>query len=143
MTCGCAVSARTVGGAGGGVSLPVSHGEKLGFILNADSKILLETKNGILFFPRCLSFGFSCLEIYLRGSQNWKEELVPTKSLLPTVYPFPGRCGGGRYCHKQQTFARNTWEVTLLHPSPRGLVTKSMERKPSLFAPGWEDCGVI
>lgn len=57
MTCGWAVSAGTVGGAGGGVGLPGSHGEKLGFILSADSKILLETKNGILFFPHCLSFG--------------------------------------------------------------------------------------
>lgn len=47
----------TVGGARGGVSLPGSHGEKLEFILSADSKILLETKNGILFFLHCLSFG--------------------------------------------------------------------------------------
>lgn len=56
MTCGCAVNARRVGGAGGGVSLPGSHEEKLGFILSADSKILLETKNGILFFPHRPSF---------------------------------------------------------------------------------------
>lgn len=111
MTCGWAVSAGTVGGAGGGVSLPGSHGEKLGFILSADSKILLETKNGILFFPHCL-LGASCLEIYLRSSQNWEEGLVPTKFLLPTTYPFPGRRGGGRNCQKQQTLARNTWEVT-------------------------------
>lgn len=122
--CGWAVSAGAVGGAG-------SQGEKLGFILSADSRILLEM-NGIVFFPHLLSFcdweGGSVF--FLRntfvGSQNWKEGLAPTG-----LDPFTHCCTyflaavGASLCQEQQTLAGDAWEVTVLLPSPRGPLTES------------------